>query len=93
MATATLTQENFEQTVPAGGIVLLISATWCACAASSALCFRGGLESILTVVNSARSTRMISSSRWPGDHVDPDVDGFPRWHAVFRQSGALPRPP
>ena len=80
MATVTLTQENFEQTVSAGDIVLVdFWATWCGPCRQFGPIFEEASEKFTDVVFGKIDTddqQQLMAFR----------DGI----AVFRQSGALP---
>ena len=92
MATVTLTQENFEQTVSAGGIVLVDCwATWCGPCRQFGPIFEEASEKYPDIVFGKIDTDDQQQLAMAAQITSiPTLMAFRDGIAVFRQSGALP---
>ena len=92
MATVTLTQENFEQTVSAGDIVLVdFWATWCGPCRQFGPIFEEASEKFTDVVFGKIDTDDQQQLAMAAQITSiPTLMAFRDGNAVFRQSGALP---
>lgn len=92
MATVTLTQENFEQTVSGGSIVLVdFWATWCGPCRQFAPVFEEASEKFTDIVFGKIDTDDQQQLAMAAQITSiPTLMAFRDGIAVFRQSGALP---
>ena len=92
MATVTLTQENFEQTVSAGGIVLVdVWATWCGPCRQFGPIFEEASEKYPDIVFGKVDTDDQQQMAMAAQITSiPTLMVFRDGIVVFRQSGALP---
>ena len=92
MATVTLTQENFEQTVAAGGIVLVdFWATWCGPCRQFGPVFEEASEKYPDIVFGKIDTDDQQQLAMAAQITSiPTLMVFRDGIVVFRQSGALP---
>ena len=92
MATVTLTQENFEQTISAGGIVLVdFGATWCGPCRQFGPIFEEASEKYPDIVFGKIDTDDQQQMAMAAQITSiPTLMVFRDGIVVFRQSGALP---
>ena len=92
MATVTLTQENFEQTVSAGGIILVdFWATWCGPCRQFGPIFEEASEKYPDIVFGKVDTDDQQQMAMAAQITSiPTLMVFRDGIVVFRQSGALP---
>ena len=92
MATVTLTQENFEQTISAGGIVLVdFWATWCGPCRQFGPIFEEASEKYPDIVFGKVDTDDQQQMAMAAQITSiPTLMVFRDGIVVFRQSGALP---
>ena len=92
MATVTLTQENFEQTISAGGIVLVdFWATWCGPCRQFGPVFEEASEKYPDIVFGKIDTDDQQQLAMAAQITSiPTLMVFRDGIVVFRQSGALP---
>ena len=92
MATVTLTQENFEQTISAGGIVLVdFWATWCGPCRQFGPIFEEASEKFPDIVFGKIDTDDQQQMAMAAQITSiPTLMVFRDGIVVFRQSGALP---